>query len=110
MKRQSFRGALLDCVALILAFGAVGCEPSQQKAGDAVVTRIEEFQRAKGRLPDSLEEIGVEPAGLSCPCYCKTKTGYIVWYGTTLGHSVTYDSQTKKWSDVNGGVCDGPVR
>ena len=29
----------------------------------------------------------------------------MVWYGTTLGESNTYDSRTKKWSEATGLVC-----
>src|SRR5215469_17101804 len=109
MKCQSFLWILSEYVALMLVFSSVGCQSSQEKAAKAVVAKIEEFQRAKGRLPDSLDEIGVQPEGLRCPCYCKTADNdYIVWYGTTLGHSITYDSQTRKWSDVGGGVCKSP--
>jgi hypothetical protein len=88
------------------ALSSVGCGPSHRDLSDAIVLKVEDFKRANGHLPNSLREVGVEESE-SCPCYCKTKdNGYLVWYGTTLGHSDTYDSRTKEWSDLNP-VCDG---
>jgi hypothetical protein len=81
---------------LMLVIGAAGCGPSRRDSGNAIVSKIETFRRETGRLPNSLSEIGVEERE-SGPDYCKTsRNGYIVWYGTTLGESDTYDSQTKK--------------
>ncbi|MBI3477763.1 MAG: hypothetical protein HY010_18675 [Acidobacteria bacterium] len=84
---------------------ANSCGPSKRDLGNAVVSKVEEFKRTNGRLPNSLSEAGVEKDE-NCPCYCKT-TGntYIAWYGTTLGESDTYDSETKKWSDRSVKVC-----
>jgi hypothetical protein len=80
-------------------------QASDRKLGDTVISKVEEFRRTKGRLPDSLSEAGIE-GDESCPCYCKTgDNSYIVWNGTTLGESDTYDSQTKKWSEEGQGVC-----
>jgi len=31
---------------------------------------------------------------------------YDLWFGTTLGRSMTYDSATRKWNSLNV-VCDG---
>jgi hypothetical protein len=91
---------------LVLAFALIACGPSQRKSGNNLIVKIDEFRKSKGHLPNSLSEIGTEESE-SCPCYCKTgESGYIIWYGTTLGESDTYDSQTKKWSEVGQhGVC-----
>jgi hypothetical protein len=91
-------------ITLALAANFAGWRPLKRVASNTAISEIEEFRKAKGRLPNSLTEVGVEDDE-SCPCYCKTgDRSYIVWYGTTLGESDTYDSETRKWSDV-GGVC-----
>ena len=65
------------------------------------ISKIEEFKKAKGRLPESLSEAGAQDDE-SCPCYCKTgDESYFVWYGTALGESDTYDSETRKRSPGN---------
>lgn len=90
---------------LILAFAVVGCNTSRHKAGDNVVAKVEKFRKSNGRLPNALSDIGIKEDE-SCPCYCKTgDDSYIVWYGTTLGESDTYDSRTKKWLEAAGAVC-----
>lgn len=107
MKRP-YRSTAIAAFALVTMhlLSIVGCGPSQRDLSNAIVVKVEEFKRVNRRLPDSLREMGIEESE-SCPCYCRTKdNGYLVWYGTTLGRSDTYDSRTQKWSDVNG-VCDG---
>jgi hypothetical protein len=91
--------------AMVLVLGSGGCGPSKRDSGNTVVSKVEEYRRAKGRLPNSLSEVGIEEDE-GCPCYCKTgDDSYIVWYGTSLGESDTYSSETKKWSEVGQGVC-----
>jgi hypothetical protein len=106
MNRPSRTAAIAAFALVAMQLSSVGCGPSQRDLSNAIVLKVEEFKRANGRLPNSLHEVGVEEYE-NCPCYCKTKdNGYLVWYGTTLGQSDTYDSRTKKWSDVNG-ACGG---
>ena len=68
--------------------------------GQKVIAKIEQFQRDQGRLPSSLAEIGIRETE-SGPIYYEKKEErrYIVWYGTTLGESVTYISEIRKWDD-----------
>jgi len=67
--------------------------------------KVEQFRKTTGRLPNTLSEIGIQEKE-RCPCYCKTSNdSYILWYGTTLGESDTYVSQTKQWSEAAGAVC-----
>ena len=90
---------------LMLAVGFSGCNYSERIASNEIVAKIEQFKKSRGRLPDRLSDIGINE-NESCPCYCKTSTdSYMVWYGTTLGESDTYDSRTTKWSEAAGLVC-----
>lgn len=71
------------------------------KQGNEVVAKIEKFKNDKGRLPNSLSEIGIVETE-SGPIYYKkeSETKYIVWFGKELGESATYDSVTKQWSNL----------
>ena len=90
MKRPQLSAVLsLLLSAVVLVCGAGGCGPSKRALGNAVIKKVEEYRRAKGRLPSFLSEAGIEEDE-GCPCYCRTSdNGYIVWYGTTLGESDT---------------------
>jgi hypothetical protein len=76
----------------------LGCSPSKQKIGDQVLEQVEAFRRTNGRLPANLTEIGIKETEEG-PIYYQQKTTstYTLWYGTTLGESVTYDSEIRKW-------------
>ncbi len=92
-------------LTLLLPVGLGGCHHSERKASDRIVAKVESFKKSHGRIPTALSEIGVDEIE-SCPCYCKTSdNSYIVWYGTTLGESDSYDSRTNKWSEAAGAVC-----
>jgi hypothetical protein len=97
------RSLFLAVSALAFAVIFTGCwGPSKRETSNIAISRIEEFRKAKGQLPDSLSEAGGQDSE-SCPCYCKTGDGsYLVWYGTTLGESETYNSETRKWSPASG--------
>ena len=90
---------------LMLAAGFSGCNYSERKASNEIVAKVEQFKKSTGRLPDRLSDVGIKE-NESCPCYCKTSSdSYMVWYGTTLGESDTYDSRTTEWSEAGGLVC-----
>src|SRR5262245_37890159 len=95
-------------VAVILTLPikvVVECNFSERRAGNDIVAKIERFKKSTGHLPSALSDLGITEDE-SCPCYCKTGDDtYIVWYGTTLGESDTYDYRTKKWSEASGAVC-----
>ena len=71
------------------------------RRGNEIIAKVEKFRIEKGRLPNSLSEIGVVETE-SGPIYYekKSETKYIVWFGKELGESATYDSDTKKWSNL----------
>jgi hypothetical protein len=77
-----------------------GCNSSNRSAGDQVVAGVEKFKQERGRLPNSLEELGVK-SDESGPVFYekKSESRYVVWYGTSLGESTTYDSEVRRWDD-----------
>lgn len=77
----------------------------QREASNEIVAKVEQFRKSSGHLPEGLSDIGLK-SNEGCPCYCKTSNdSYMVWYGTALGESDTYDSRTKQWSKAAGLVC-----
>lgn len=98
---------------LLLLFSAVGAylyvwQPvwlfhwREFRVGNSVITRVEAFRASHGRLPETLEEVGITDPDLTV-YYCKAeKDEYYVWFGTTLGESETYDSRARKWVPVSG--------
>jgi len=76
---------------------------SEFRAGNRIISAVESFKAAHHRLPASLAEMNIEEERVY---YCRAKTDgqYLVWFGTTLGESKTYDSRTARWSDF-GEVC-----
>ena len=100
MKRSLFLAVSALAFAIVVITGCWG--PSKREASNIAISKIEEFRKVKGRLPDTLSEAGAQ-GDESCPCYCKTGDGsYLAWYGTTLGESDIYDSETRKWSPTTG--------
>jgi hypothetical protein len=90
--------ALLVLIFSFMVALCLGCNSSKRAAGDHVIAQVEKFKQQHGKVPDSLEEIGIK-ADESGPIYYEKKSDshYIVWYGTSLGESTTYDSEVRKW-------------
>lgn len=100
MKKRVYSIALV--LALLLtscSFSAVSRENQLKSEGDKIVARIERFKAERQRLPVSLSEVGVEEKEEGTIYYDKKSvTRYVLWFGMELGESVTYDSETRKWS------------
>ncbi len=92
---------LIIIILLTVIFGSSSCDlngKNKIKTGNEIVNKIEKFRKDKGKLPETLSEIGIEEKEEG-PIYYKkeSETKYILWFGTTLGESITYDSDTKEW-------------
>ena len=86
-------------VFVLLALGfACSTMNGKRSEGERVVRKIGQFRQSESRLPESLNEIGL-PDSEEGPIYYKklSENRYQVWYGTSLGESVTYDSERKSW-------------
>ena len=67
------------------------------RVGSNIISRVESFRTIHGRLPETLAEVGINDSDLGV-FYEKTGAEqYQVWFGTSLGKSETYNSQTKMW-------------
>jgi hypothetical protein len=79
------------------------------KEGNILVEKIENFRMVHNRLPNSLNEIGVEEkqGGIDTLYYDKKSSlHYIVYFGTDLGESKTFYSDSKRWEDFDRGMAD----
>jgi len=75
---------------------------SEIRRGNRIAREIDRFRARKGHLPLSLTEIG-KLESESGPFYYERcgESRYIVWFGTTLGESMTYDSAKRVWTSLN---------
>ena len=72
------------------------------KEGNIIVQKVEAFNKQHQRLPNSLEEIGIAiKSETDPPLYYQKRDSlnYILWFGTSLGESKIYYSDSKKWED-----------
>jgi len=92
MRRILYFGVLIFTTTLI------SCEDSKEKIGNQVIEKIENFRVKNNRLPERLDDIGVEEK-LEGPIFYEKKSAdeYEIYYGLELGESRTYNSKTKKW-------------
>jgi hypothetical protein len=75
------------------------CDFSDFNKGNEIIRKIEAFKKSTGKLPDKLEDIGENIKDESPIFYEKIDTDkYEIWFGTTLGSSCVYKSETGKWT------------
>jgi len=75
--------------------------------GNVAIAQIEVFRSQRHRLPSSMEEAGITVPDPQRIYYERcSDTQYLVWFGTTLGESMTYDSATSTWLSLNIGCED----
>lgn len=100
-KRTIFIIIFLLLFIVIIASSLVFFNESKMtKRGDLLIEKVEEFRYKNNRLPVSLNELGIEE-NIEGPLFYEkldSTENYLIWYGTILGESVTYDSSKKEWS------------
>ena len=100
---QTMRRNVSYSILVAVALSLCSCDTTQReirlvKKGEELVAKIENFREEKGRLPNSLKELGIEEKEEGPLHYAKRgESAYVVWFGTTVGESVAYDSRSKKW-------------
>lgn len=101
--RRTLLGLIVLAALLLLAasFGLIPDRVAYRDRfaeGEEVIERIERYRQQHGRLPVSLREVGVEERLDSPVYYVRRDSGrYEVWFGTTLGESITYRSEKQAW-------------
>lgn len=60
--------------------------------------KIIQYQKIYGRLPDKLNDIGIEEK-MNGPIYYQKKTDstFIIYYSGGIGESMVFDPKTKEW-------------
>lgn len=67
--------------------------------GNEIIQKIEKYRVDNGHLPNSLTEIGIKEKEEGPLYYDKRDSiNYTLSFGTSLGESETYHSETKKWT------------
>jgi hypothetical protein len=98
MLKSEIEMKLILVTLLSLSLWAACSTQSKQKQGDEMIVKVEQFKIREKRLPRSLEEIGMRETEEG-PIYYRqlSESRYEIWYGTSLGESVTYDSDRNTW-------------
>lgn len=86
-------------IFLVIIFLCFACSSNAKlQKGNDVVEKVEDYKSKKGRLPNSLNEIGINETESGSIYYRKeSETKFILWFGKDLGESMTYNSDTKNW-------------
>lgn len=96
-------------IAVILVIGSVliyflflrdSRENLLKTQGNELISEIEKYKVERGVLPENLAAIGVNETD-DFPLYYQKydSSNYIIWFGTSLGESITYFSDSKKWEE-----------
>ena len=96
MREVVLRGLVI--FFLIIAVGCGNSEKKLIKQGDELVSKIEEYKEQKGYLPNSIEDVGIKETMEGPLFYVRMDSvNYMVYFGTSLGESMIYYSDTKEW-------------
>ncbi len=69
--------------------------------GNKIVKQIEEYKVKNGKLPSSLNEIGIQETEAGPWFYEKRDSiNYVLFYPLGFDNSKNYYSQTKEWRDL----------
>lgn len=94
MKKMLVLLLVVGCIVIHFLFRGSRDHKLIQR-GKNIILRIESFKSIEKHLPNSLKEIEVEDEEIFYNKY--DSIHYLLWYGTALGESVIYYSDTKKW-------------
>ena len=67
------------------------------RRANKVIAAVNSLLAQHGRLPEALPEAGIVSDSFDVYYRKTSDSTYIVWFGTVLGESATYESSTKKW-------------
>lgn len=101
LKNRAMREVVLKGLVLLFLIMIVGCNNAEKKLieqGDELVLKIEKYKEEKGHLPNSIEDVGVKETMEGPLFYVRMDSvNYMVYFGTSLGESMIYYSDTKDW-------------
>lgn len=73
-------------------------DKSLMRQGNELAAKVEEYKKNSGKLPSRLKDLDIKET-MEGPLFYEKKdsVNYIIWFGTTLGESMIYYSDTKEW-------------
>ncbi len=87
-------------IYIIVLFCVLSCETNKKmiRDGNKIVEKIENYKSINNELPSSLEDIGIKET-MEGPFFYEKKDSiyYMIWFGTYVGESMYYYSDTKEW-------------
>ena len=74
------------------------CSDKRQKNGEDIYMKITQYQKTNARLPDKLNDIGIEEK-IGGPIYYQKQTDstFVIYYSGVLGESIVFNPKTKEW-------------
>lgn len=70
----------------------------QFRVGNQIIAKVEAFRASRGRLPETLKDVGIDDADLNVYYEKVSEDEYSVRFGIwSVGESESYNSRTKKW-------------
>lgn len=68
------------------------------RQSESIRVSLESYRQQQGHYPDSLDQVSIAER-LDGPIYYEreSESSYRLWFGTTLGESLTYSSTEGKW-------------
>ena len=68
------------------------------RQAEPIQASLESYRQQYGHYPDSISQIGLVEREEG-PLYYQreSESSYILWFGTTLGESVTFNSTDRRW-------------
>lgn len=91
---------LIGFTYLYLFFSGTLREYILKRKSEPIIEKVEEYKKVKGFYPKKISDAGYPEPDESGPIFYEPKdsnTSYEIFFGMSLGESVTYDSKTKKW-------------
>jgi hypothetical protein len=83
---------------LMLSPDAIWKHPREQRAANQVISVINDYLKRTGDLPEDLEKAGVTEDTRTHFFYERLSgKQFRIWFGTTLGTSMIYDSVSMLW-------------
>ena len=95
--------SILVIVLSIVLYGLhKKAENDYYERGAQLITKIEKFRNDKKRLPDTIEELGIEEPMNDGPYYEKKDSAkYVVFFSIGFDNTLIYYSDKKEWKDEN---------